>query len=137
MSSIYRVNLLEDKLKTLHEITPGIRGAAIVSLEGFVVAAYAPIERVGRATVAATDMPQVAAMAATLLALGEQALARLAQGDVERLLVEGVAGAMIVYPINRDAALAAMVEKDAKIGLTLLSVSRTANALEDILSGIP
>jgi predicted regulator of Ras-like GTPase activity (Roadblock/LC7/MglB family) len=136
MASVYRVNILEDKLKELYQTTPGIRGAVIVSVEGFVVAAYSPIERIGRTTFSATDMPQVAAMSATLFALGEQALVRLAQGTIERLMIEGASGAMIVYPINPDAALAAMVEKKAKMGLTLLAVARAAEELGSILSGV-
>jgi predicted regulator of Ras-like GTPase activity (Roadblock/LC7/MglB family) len=74
-------------------------------------------------------------MAATLIALGEQALTRLAQGEIERLLVEGYSGAMIVYPINRSAALAAMVDKKAKLGLTLLTISQAASFFGGILSG--
>jgi predicted regulator of Ras-like GTPase activity (Roadblock/LC7/MglB family) len=59
----------------------------------------------------------------------------LAQGEIERLLVEGHSGAMIVYPINRNAALAAMVDKKAKLGLTLLTVSQAANFFGSVLSG--
>jgi len=69
------------------------------------------------------------------VALGEQALSRLSQGKVERLLVEGQGGAIIVYPINRDAALAAMVDKKAKLGLTLLAVSRAAAFFGSVLRG--
>ncbi|MGW8319823.1 MAG: roadblock/LC7 domain-containing protein [Candidatus Promineifilaceae bacterium] len=134
MSSIYRVDILEDKLRELTESLPGIKGTVIVSFEGFVVASYAaPDESDGRASKAST--PQVAAMAATLVALGEQALSRLSQGEVERLLVEGQGGAIIVYPINRDAALAAMVDKKAKLGLTLLAVSRAAAFFGSVLRG--
>jgi uncharacterized protein len=101
-----------------------------------VVAAYPPAEHGDYHSAShATSTPQVAAMAATLIALSEQTLTRLAQGAIERLMIEGEDGAMIVYPINRKAALAAMIDKKAKIGLTLMAVKRTAAALADVLSG--
>jgi predicted regulator of Ras-like GTPase activity (Roadblock/LC7/MglB family) len=134
MVSVYRVDILEDKLRDLTESVPGILGTVIVSYEGFVVAAYPPADS-GTDSYHATNTPQVAAMAATLIALGEQTLTRLSQGKVERLLIEGDSGAMIVYPINRNAALAAMVDKKAKLGLTLFAVARAAVFFGGILSG--
>ena len=136
MTSMYRVNILEDKLKELTETELGIRGAVVVSLEGFVVAAHVPAETGTYQSFTTTDTAQVAAMAATLFALGEQTLARLAQGTIERLMVEGASGAMIVYPINRGAVLAAMVGKKAKMGLALVTVARTAGELDGILEGV-
>jgi len=132
MVNVYRVDILEDRLRELTDSIPGILGTVIVSVEGFVVAAYPPADG---ESYQSTSTPQVAAMAATLIALGEQALTRLAQGEIERLLVEGHSGAMIVYPINRNAALAAMVDKKAKLGLTLLTISQAATFFGSILSG--
>ena len=74
-------------------------------------------------------------MAAALIGLGEQTLARLAQGQMQRLLIEGQDGAIIVYPINQNAALATMVTKGAKMGLVLMAIARAATAFGDILSG--
>jgi predicted regulator of Ras-like GTPase activity (Roadblock/LC7/MglB family) len=136
MVNIYRVNILEDRLRQLTESVPGIMGTVIVSIEGFVVAAYPPSEQSSLAS--AIDMSstsQVAAMAAALIALGEQTLGRLAQGQMERLLIEGGDGAIIVYPINQNAALAAMVDKNAKMGMVLVAIARAATAFGDVLSG--
>lgn len=132
MINLYRVEILEDRLKELSETVPGVQGAVIVSIEGFVVAAHPPADFSGYSDLAA-NTPQIAAMSATLMALGEQTLARLAQGKVERLLIEGDEGAMIVYPINRSAALATMVDKSAKMGLSLLAARRAAKFFSRIL----
>ena len=132
MVNVYRVDILEDRLRVLKESVPGIMGTVIVSIEGFVVAAYPPADD---DLSQPTSTPQIAAMAATLIALGEEALTRLAQGKIERLLIEGQNGAMIVYPINRNAALAAMVDKGAKLGLTLLTVAQAATFFGNVLSG--
>ncbi len=136
MVNIYRVNILEDRLRQLTETVPGILGTVIVSVEGFVVAAYPPSEQTSLFTaVEMSSTSQVAAMAAALIGLGEQTLARLAQGQMQRLLIEGQDGAIIVYPINQNAALATMVTKGAKMGLVLMAIARAATAFGDILSG--
>jgi predicted regulator of Ras-like GTPase activity (Roadblock/LC7/MglB family) len=131
MPHVYRVDILEERLQRLCQSVPGILGTVIVSVEGFVVAAYLPQQH--PIDDHRTNTPQVAAMAATLIALGEQTLQRLAQGKMERLMIEGEGGAMIVYPIDRNSALAAMIDKNAKIGLVLLSVARAAHFLREIL----
>lgn len=130
----YRIDILENKLRELTQTTKGMREAVIVSLEGFVVASHSPQEH--QAMIGSgTSSPQVAAMAATMFALGEQTLLRLVQGDIERILLEGENGAMIVYPINHSAALATLIDKNAKVGLALLAVSRAADSINNILLG--
>ncbi len=132
MTTYYRADILENNLKELISQVPGLQGAVIVSSEGFAVAAYPNELSGGRQE---TSTPQVAAMAATLVALGETTLARLSRGEIERLLIEGKEGAIVVYPINANAALAALLAKDAKVGLTLLAVARAAENIGHILNG--
>lgn len=127
---VYREELLVGALKELTAAIDGMRGAVIVSIEGFVVAAYP-----GGGASGAPDSPQVAALAATLFALGEQTLLRLAQGESRRLLIEGDSGAMIVYPIDEQAILAALCLRETKMGLALHTVERCAVELADILNG--
>ena len=129
---MYREKLLEEQLQALAESLEGVRGAVIVSVEGFVVATYAAAN--GGSDPLSDNASQVAAMAAALLALGEQTLIRLGEGHLSRLLVEGEAGALIVYPIAGGAALAVLAAKEAKMGLVLHTVARTAAALADVLN---
>ena len=88
MVQVYKTDLLEEALKELCSKLEGVQGAVIVSIEGFVVAAYTPHES-ELDEEGPTSSPQVAAMAATLIALGERTLSRLAQGEMLRLLIEG------------------------------------------------
>ena len=136
MAQVYRTNLLEDALKQLCSKLDGVQGAVIVSIEGFVVAAYTPHEG-EMDEEGPTSSPQVAAMAATLIALGERTLSRLAQGEMLRLLIEGNDGGMLVVPANKRASIAVMVGKDAKMGLTLYALQRSAKTISDILEGDP
>jgi len=113
-----------------------VQGAVIVSIEGFVVAAYTPLEQsADNPDDDPVNSPQVAAMAATLIALGERTLARLAQGDLSRMLLEGSDGAMLVVPASGRAAVALMVNSDAKMGLSLYALRQAAKEVRGILEG--
>jgi uncharacterized protein len=134
MAQIYRTDLLEEALKEFCDRLDGVQGAVIVSIEGFVVAAYTSGEEDSDEE-GPTSSPQVAAMAATLIALGERTLARLAQGEMIRLLVEGNNGGMLVVPANRRASVAAMVSKEAKMGLVLYALQQSTKKISSILEG--
>ncbi len=127
----YRVQVLEDLLRHLHKSVDGLHGTVVVSTEGFVVAAYAGE---GRArTSNPVDSPQVAAMAAAIIALGERVLGRLARGEIDRILLDGTEGGIVVVPAGPEAALAAMVDKDAKLGLVMHELRRTSREIYKVL----
>ncbi len=133
MAQIYRTDLLEETLKELCSRLEGIQGAVIVSIEGFVVASYTPNE--DDEEEGPTSSPQVAAMAATLIALSERTLSRLAQGEMIRLLIEGNDGGMVVVPANRRASVAVMVGREAKMGLVLYALQQSTRKISAILEG--
>jgi predicted regulator of Ras-like GTPase activity (Roadblock/LC7/MglB family) len=134
MAIVYRTEKLEAALEKLCSQLSSIQGAVIVSIEGFVVASYEPVKRAAEDEAGASS-PQVAAMAATLIALGERTLARLAQGELKRLLLEGAQGAMLVVPASKRAAVALMVHNDAKMGLSLYALRKSAIEIREILEG--
>jgi predicted regulator of Ras-like GTPase activity (Roadblock/LC7/MglB family) len=71
-------------------------------------------------------------MSATLIGLAERTLGRLAQGDLERLLMEGELGVIVVYPAGR-ASLAVLVEKDARLAHVLFAAKKAAAEVAEIL----
>ena len=131
--AVYRTDLLEEALKELCSKLEGVQGAVIVSIEGFVVAAYTPRESEMDEEGGPTSSPQVAAMAATLIALGERTLSRLAQGDMLRMLIEGNDGGMVVVPANKRASVAVMVDRETKMGLVLFALQQSAKKISEIL----
>jgi len=130
MTIVYRTDLLETELYLLCQGLTHVQGAVIVSIDGFVVAAHTPPQNSGRA-----DSPQIAAMAATLVALSERTLFRLAQGALDRLLLEGEHGAMLIIPAGKTAAVALMVDKHAKIGLSLYKLKKSVQKIRKVLEG--
>lgn len=130
MSNLYRINILEDELQALVARVAAIKDTVIVSIDGFVVAAFSHEDLTGKEA----NSPQIAAMTAALVGLSEQTLLRLSQGHISRLMIEGEEGAIVVQPINATAALAALVEKNAKMGLILHELARSAANLQEPLS---
>jgi predicted regulator of Ras-like GTPase activity (Roadblock/LC7/MglB family) len=59
-------------------------------------------------------------------------LGRLAQGDLERLMMEAEEGVMVVYPAGR-ASLAVLAAKDARMAYVLYAAKRAAEDIAGIL----
>lgn len=131
MTQQYRSEALEDRLKTLHTVVEGVKATVIVNVDGLLVAAY-PAGDEENPHENPTSSPQVAAMSATLIGLAERTLGRLAQGELERLLMEGENGVMVVYPAGR-ASLAVLVDKHARIARVLFAAKKAAEEVADIL----
>ena len=129
----YRVQILEEILQDLHAAVSGLHGTVVVSIEGFVVAAYAGEAYKHKDN--PVDSPQVAAMAASIIALGELVLGRLSRGEIDRILLDGTEGGIIVVPAGHEAALATMVGKDAKLGLVMHEARRAAHRVQEVLAG--
>jgi predicted regulator of Ras-like GTPase activity (Roadblock/LC7/MglB family) len=131
MTQQTREERLEYALKILHSAVDGIKATVIVNIDGLLVAAYPPGDEENPHE-NPTSSPQVAAMSATLIGLAERTLGRLAQGDLERLLMEGEEGVMVVYPAGR-ASLAVLAEKDARLSYILGATKKAAADVAQIL----
>jgi predicted regulator of Ras-like GTPase activity (Roadblock/LC7/MglB family) len=127
----YRSEILERILKTLHIAADGVKASVIVNIDGLLVAAYPPSDE-RNPHENPTSSPQVAAMSATLIGLAERTLGRLAQGDLERLLMEGEEGVMVVYPAGR-ASLAVLTEKGARLSHVLYATKKAAAEVAEVL----
>lgn len=131
MTQQTREERLEYTLKILHSAVEGIKATVIVNIDGLLVAAYPPGDEENPHE-NPTSSPQVAAMSATLIGLAERTLGRLAQGELERLLMEGEEGVMVVYPAGR-ASLAVLAEKDARLSFILGATKKAAAEVSQIL----
>jgi predicted regulator of Ras-like GTPase activity (Roadblock/LC7/MglB family) len=129
----FRSELIDETLRRLHMAVPGIKASVVVNRDGLLVAAYPPGDE-NDAYANPTSSPQVAAMAATLIGLAERTLGRLQQGELERLVMEGEDGVMMVYPAGR-ATLAVLVSKDTQPGKVLYGARRTAQEVANVLNG--
>ena len=131
MPTHYRSDALHECLRGLHRRAPGISGSAIITSDGLVIAAYPPGWDSNIQDPAGAE--SVAAMAAVIASAAERTVSRLAQGMLERVLIEGEHGAVGVFPCTADSALAVLMTKDAKLGLATRIARQTALKVSEIL----
>lgn len=132
MKQQFRSEALESELRKLHTLVDGVRATVIVNVDGLLVAAY-PTGDEENPHENPTSSPQVAAMSATLIGLAEKTLGRLEQGNLERLMMEGAEGTMVVYPAGR-ASVAVLASKKANMAKVLFATREAAIEITRILS---
>ena len=128
----YRSDALYKSLAALHRQAPDVRGSALITGDGLIIASYPPgwdsdIHD-------PTGGENVAAMAAVVVSTAERTMARLALGNLERVMLEGEHHIVGVFPATADATLVVLIAKDAKLGLTLHSASQAAAEIASVLN---
>jgi predicted regulator of Ras-like GTPase activity (Roadblock/LC7/MglB family) len=131
MPTYFRSDAILQCLQALHRRVPGICGSAIITSDGLVVATYPPGWDSNIQDPAGAD--SVAAMASVIATAAERTVARLEQGALERVLIEGEKGVVGVFPCTPDSGLAVLIAKDAKLGLAAHAARQTADEIGGIL----
>jgi hypothetical protein len=111
-------------LRGLRVSSPDVIGAAVVSLEGFIIAAVAPSE---------IDEELVGGMAAALLGVGERISGELMRAPMDQTYVKSEKGYVILNAVGTEAMLVLLVTKEAKLGLIFLELRRTIPELIKVL----
>jgi uncharacterized protein len=104
--------------------SPDVEAAAVVSFDGLAMASALPSDM---------DEDRLGAMSAALLSLGEQAASGLGRGDLNQVFVEGEHGFVFLMSARDQAVLAAVTSKQAKIGLMLFEMRRSAEEVGQLL----
>ena len=119
-------NRLTELLRSFQASTPGVLGAGVISTDGFAIASELP---------QSVEERRVAAMAAAMLALGEQTTNEFEHGRLERVFIEGTDGYTIIMSAGPEAVLSAVARKDAKMGLVFLQMERAAEGIRAAMGG--
>lgn len=101
-----------------------IQAAALVSLDGFTMAAALP---------AGMQPDRVGAMSAAILGLGERAAAELGRGHLSQVFIEGEDGYVLLVAAGSRAVLTVMASAQAKLGLVLYDMKMAAAQVAEIL----
>jgi predicted regulator of Ras-like GTPase activity (Roadblock/LC7/MglB family) len=119
-----RTEQLMERLRDLQAGSGDVEAAAIVSVDGLTIASALP---------AGIEDDRVSAMSAAMLSLGERIASELRRGELEQVNVRGDNGYVILTSVGEEAVLTVLARKDARLGLILLDVNRTVDALEQIV----
>ncbi len=117
------MDLLQDLLRELNNRSP-ILGAAIFSVEGlpFVSDFNSNVEEVS-----------VAAMVASIQAVGEQTVTELRQGTLQSIIVQGTRGTTLTVSIPNGYLLTVTAPDNAKLGLIFNDAKQAARKAADII----
>jgi predicted regulator of Ras-like GTPase activity (Roadblock/LC7/MglB family) len=113
-----------DLLRDLQTSSPDIEASAVVSADGLTIASALPKN---------VEEDRVAAMSAAMLSLGERIATELSRGSLEQVYVKGADGYVIIMSVGYEAVLTALARENAKLGLILLDMHRTVQALYNLL----
>ncbi len=108
-------------LQELVANSPEIEGASLVTLDGLPLASTLPINM---------DEERVAAMAATILSIGERIGNELEKGNVDRIFVDSSEGYCVLTNCGEDAVMLVMANRSAKQGMLQLAIKRAVTELK-------
>ncbi len=119
-----REDRLAEALNNLMLVSPDVEAAALVSMDGFVMASALP---------AGMQEDRVGAMSAAILGLGERAAAELGRGHLTQVFIEGEDGYVILIAAGERAVLTALTLSKSKLGLVLYDMKTSAEEMAGIL----
>jgi uncharacterized protein len=119
-----REERLAASLDALMENNQEILAAALVSLDGFTMAAALP---------EGMQDDRVGAMSAAILGLGERAAAELGRGALTQVFIEGEDGYVMLIAAGPRAVLTCIADVEAKLGLVLYDMRDAAEIIAEIL----
>ncbi len=123
---IDRGKAIEQALSDLKASSSDILGAAVVSMDGLMIASYLPLKEV--------DPEGVGAMSAALLGLSKKAAQALNLGEFKEVYIKSQEGTIHLYAISEEGVLAVLARQDANIGMINLESRRAAKQIGEILS---
>ena len=119
-----RTERLQKITRDLANATPDIEAAAIVDLDGLMIASTLPAD---------VEDDSVAAMSAALLGISERIAGELKRGSFEMVMVRGNSGYVVISNAGDDAVLAVLTTTRAKLGLIFLDVKRSSKEIATLL----
>ena len=119
-----RTDMLQQVLEELKGSSADVEASALISTDGLIIASALP---------QGMDEDRVSAMSAALLSLGDRAARELARGTLERVLLQGERGYVIMSSAGSEAVLTVLAKQNAKLGLLFLDIKRAAEALSKLV----
>lgn len=121
MSRHLHLSSLLDQIQT--EV-PGVRAAVLASRDGLAMAS----------TLDGNEGSRVAAMAATVHAVGHRVSATAELGAVQETVIRSGSTTFVVYDAGATAVLAVLADGDCNLGFIHLESRRTAATLSELLT---
>jgi len=117
---------LQDKLNEVldqfEKSIPSVEATALFDMDGLVIASRLK---------GGVDDQRIGAMAAAILSISSRSGDELERGQIQRVLVEGENGSMVIMSVGTEIVLVALVGKQVKLGILFYECRRCiANIME-------
>ena len=119
-----RTDQMVERLRDLQVSSPDVEAAAIVSVDGLIMASALPGD---------TEEDRVSAMSAAMLSLGERISSELGRGVLDQVYIRGEKGYVILMSVGDEAVLTVMAREGAKLGLIFLDMGRAVKDFEKLI----
>jgi predicted regulator of Ras-like GTPase activity (Roadblock/LC7/MglB family) len=123
---------LEGLLDRLVRASSDLEGAVLVSLEGLVIAtAWSSKEQ--EMELQGLDDTDIGAVACRAFEQSGQAIEMLEQGELDRMILAGSSGNVIITRAGPDALCVVLLRSDAKLGVASVGAVRISRQIADVL----
>ena len=119
-----RTDTIQQTLEDLNGSSAEVEASALISTDGLMIASALPH---------GMDEDRIGAMSAALQSLGERTARELARGGLERVLIQGEQGYVIMSSAGSEAVLTVLANSNAKLGLVFLDMKRAAQTLTKLI----
>lgn len=119
-----RPEMIQQILSELQGSSADVEASALISTDGLMIASVLP---------QSMDEDRVGAMSAAMLSLGSRAASELARGTLERVLLQGEKGYVVMSASGEGAVLTVLAKQNAKLGLLFLDMKRAAQELAKLV----
>ena len=119
-----REQLMLEMLKELRADSSGVEAAVLISSDAMPLASDVSDS---------TPEEVICATASALISASEKAARNLARGNIGQIYLRGDDGDVVVVKVNDFAILACTVDRQAKMGITLMEVARCAQKLTEVI----
>ena len=116
---------LIDRIRVLQHSLPEVQAAAVISLDGLIMASALP---------EGMSEDRISAMSAAMLSLGEQINKETGLGALEQLYTRGSNGYVVLLAVGNEAVFTTLVQPEAKLGILFLELRKTAEDLARLLN---
>ena len=119
-----RMEQMMEILRRLRTTSTDVLGAAVISIDGFVIASVVPQE---------VDEGLVAGMAAAALGVGNRISQELMSAPLQQAFFRSEKGFVVLNAVGEEAVLIVLTTKEAKLGLLFIDIRRQVAELERLV----
>ncbi|MGQ4834116.1 MAG: roadblock/LC7 domain-containing protein [Candidatus Asgardarchaeia archaeon] len=133
MASRGKSQLLSEILQEIKKaLGERVEASVIVTEDGLPISSLLPVELISE-DIRDEKETEIAAMTATILSVSKRAMEEFKKGDIDKILIDGKNGALILMSAKEKAILAVLTRETTNLGLLFLTMKRATEKIAKVL----